>query len=275
MTEETTLETEETVAPDSENEDSTTSEEVTEVEETTETEDTTEETEEEVEKPKPKSKGFQKRINKLTREKRELESRIHAIEQDRNQPKADPVEAPNRDSFDSYEDFLEAKAEYIAEKKVSERLEKAQAKQREDSHRTEQTKLLDGWEDKKDDARERYNDFDDLVEGSDVPVTPSMSQALLESDIGADIAYYLANNEDEAIKITKFSPSRQLVEIGKLEVKVQASLDAPKKKAPSKAPDAIKPTKKKAPTGSDLPSDSDSMDDWARKERERINRKFG
>ena len=279
MTEEATPEVEDTAAPDSENEESATSEE-TEVTETEETEDTTDDPEKEgeddpeKEKPKPKNKGFQKRINRLTREKRELESRLTALEQQRA-PQPAAKEAPKRDDFESYEDYLEAKAEHVAESKVAERLEKQQQESAAKEAQTTQTELLDSWEDKKDDARERYVDFDDVMEGSDTPITPHMSQALLESDIGADIAYHLANNDDDVARISRLSPPRQMIEIGKLEAKISGEINKPKTKTPSKAPAPTKPTKGKSPSASDLPSDSDSMDEWARKERARVAKKFG
>ena len=84
---------------------------------------------------------------------------------------------------------------------------------------------------------------------SPVQVNDAVRDAILESDVGPQILYELASNDELAEKITKLSPINALREIGKLEARFE---DASKNAAPktvktasekSKAPAPINPLK--------------------------------
>ena len=67
-----------------------------------------------------------------------------------------------------------------------------------------------------DKASEKYEDFDDIVRGDDVPFTASMRDALLLVDNPADVAYKLGKNRDELSRISKLHPLDQAREVNKL-----------------------------------------------------------
>lgn len=67
-----------------------------------------------------------------------------------------------------------------------------------------------------DKASEKYDDFDDVVRGNNVPFTNSMRDALLLVDNPADVAYKLGKNKDELQRISQLHPLDQAREINKL-----------------------------------------------------------
>ena len=69
----------------------------------------------------------------------------------------------------------------------------------------------------------------------ELPLTPAIAAALVDSDIPDKLMHYMAANPDEVAKIAGLSPARQAAAIGKLEDKVSS---APKA---SNAPPPIKP----------------------------------
>lgn len=69
----------------------------------------------------------------------------------------------------------------------------------------------------------------------ELPLTPHIAQALIDSDVPAKLMAYMASNAKEVERISKLSPARQAAELGKLELKLTS---APKV---SKAPAPITP----------------------------------
>jgi hypothetical protein len=54
----------------------------------------------------------------------------------------------------------------------------------------------------------------------ELPLTPSIAQALIESDAAPQLMAWMASNPDDIERISKLSPARQAVEIGKLEARL-------------------------------------------------------
>lgn len=151
--------------------------------------------------------------------------------------------APQKQDFEDYEKYLEAKAEWTADQRaakiVEERLkardEQASKAKAEESDR----ELTKSWQSSVAKTREKYDDYDEVTQDEEFNPTPAMARAMLESDQKAEIAYYLAKNPEELQRIAKFSEARQMAEIGKLEEKVSGAKSPPKKT--SKAPAPIDP----------------------------------
>lgn len=218
--------------------------------------------------PKKSKGGFQRRIDELTRqreeERREKERLLSLVERlsDNGRPKPQETQPqvssePKREDFDDYEAWLEAKATYVAVKALDARLQQQEAKREQETKQSEQQKQVAAWNAKLAEARSKLPDFDDVT-AADVPITPSMSSAIMDSDKGAEVAYYLAKNPAEAARIAALSPIGQVREIGKLEDRVSA-----KPVKPSSAPDPIKPVGARS-SGGDPLSDKLPMDQWAK-----------
>ncbi len=188
-------------------------------------------TQAELDKIVQKEKAKLERRNE--RQRIESETRLK-VQSEQQQPIVELGEKPIQDNYSTYEDYLEALAEYkaveIVEKREaakkqqeSEKLQQAEIERQSDRRRT----LLEVGEDK-------YDDFEDVVKGSKLQIAEPAYLAMLESDISADLVYHLAKNDDEAERISKMSPYAQAKEIGKLEDKLAA-------KQPIKKSDAPKP----------------------------------
>lgn len=171
-----------------------------------------------------------------------LQERLERLEAQARPQQQKDAAAPTLDQFEDFESYMSARVAYEAERVVETRLGKVQQQEAARRAQEEQSRVLSSWQDKQTAAAEKYADFDEVVSESDAPVTPSMSRAIVESDFGADIAYYLAQHPDEAKAIAQLSPTRQIAAIGKLEVVVSA---VPAKKV-TEAPAPITPTGSKA-----------------------------
>jgi len=183
-------------------------------------------------KPEPKPddpipKGVQKRIDRAVRQKYEAEARAKMLEErvaamesrqapQQQQRQADDQE-PTIDKFDNFDQYVAAKAEYIAKKQIESTLTEREQRQKAEREATERTKTADSWNKRIAAATVEMPDFEEVLASSDVPMTPSMQQAIMESDIGPRLAYYLANNPDEAEKIAGMSPIGAIRTLGRIE----------------------------------------------------------
>lgn len=75
------------------------------------------------------------------------------------------------------------------------------------------------------DGRDKYDDWDDIVttDAAKLPISTAMAKALVDSEVGVDLTYYLGKNPNEAKRISKLPPARQYREIVKLEALFGAS----------------------------------------------------
>jgi hypothetical protein len=186
-----------------------------------------------------------------------LEQRLAALERQGQAPKASPVdEKPQPSQFSDAFEYAEALAEYTADQRIANmKREEAAAKEAE-----ERQKVIQTWAKKVETAKAALPDFDDIVASSDVVVNDDIRDAILESDVGPQILYHLAENDEVARKIAGLSPKAALREIGKLEARFEAKPEA-EKPAPivrSKAPAPITPIRggKNTP---DVPLDSNGV----------------
>ena len=171
------------------------------------------------------------------RERREaLEARLAALET-QNQPKQVSVDQePQPSQFNDAFEYAKALAEYTADKRIAEmKQEEARAKEA-----AERQKVIDQWTQKVQKAKAEMPDFDDMVASSDVVVNDDIRDAILESDVGPQVLYHLAENTDYAKKIASMSPKQALREIGKLEARFEKTEES-KPVAKSKAPAPINP----------------------------------
>jgi len=185
-----------------------------------------------------------------------LEQRLAALENQKTQ-RVNPIdEKPQPSQFSDAFEYAEALAEYTADKRIAEmKQQEAQAKEAE-----ARQKVIQSWATKVETAKASLPDFDQIVASSDVVVNDDIRDAILESDVGPQILYHLAENEEVGKRIAGLSPKAALREIGKLEARFEAKPEA-EKTAPvvrSKAPAPIQPIRggKNAP---DVPMDSNGV----------------
>lgn len=167
-------------------------------------------------------------------------------ENQREQPKAEPVvEAkpvgkPTRQQFANAEGVVndeawaDAVSDWNFDRKMSER---SKTDQEAKSRQAQQTAERE-YQKRADVAREKHEDFDDVVTDPGLPITDAMAFEIRNSELGPDIAYYLGTHKKEADRIARLHPLTQAKELGKIEAKLASD---PEPVKTSTAPDPIKP----------------------------------
>ena len=164
------------------------------------------------------------RTVELERKSAELEARL-------NPPKTVDVDAkPQAGQFTDAFEYAEALAEWSAENALKTRdrqeLEKKQL--------VERDKMVQSWQAKLTAAKADLPDYEAMIASSDVAVSDQLREAIIESDIGPQLIYHLAENPEIAAALASKSTASALRELGKIEA--QLSKDKPATKAVDTAP---------------------------------------
>ncbi len=247
-------------------------------------------------KPGKGKGGFQRRIDRLTRDKRELEERLAELEakpagdkpagdkpgQDA-QPKPEAEGEPKAEDFDTYEEFSKAQTNWLLDQREQARTETEQRTRDEEVQRT----VFENWTKRLDASREAHEDFDEVTD-ADIPLTPAMQQAMLDSEHGAELAYYLGQHPDVAERIAQLTWVGAVRELGRIEVSFgnpgkpepetsnKPESPAPQPKSVSKAPAPVKPIRGgTAGGGADVYDENHAADynAWETTRRAQLRRK--
>jgi chromosome segregation ATPase len=185
-----------------------------------------------------------------------LEARLRDLESKVNPPKSEePDPKPDASQFNDAIEYAEALAEWTADKKMRERDQAEMQRKAQE----EQSRLRQKFQERLEQAKQELPDYEDMIASSDVAVSQPVTDAIIESDVGPQILYYLAENPDFARGLAEKSITSQLRAIGRLEAKFEKT-EAPKTKEPvakkSNAPAPINPLKAGGnPTDISLDSD--------------------
>ena len=200
---------------------------------------------------------------RLAREQRKWERQQQAL---KAQQPVVPAEPPVPEQFASTEAYAEALAAQKAEQLLLQREEQRQ-----------QAELLEAYQDREEEARAKYDDFEQVAYNPRLPITTVMAQAIQASDIGPELAYFLGSNPKEADRISKLPAILQAKEIGKVEAKLAS--DPPTKKT-SSAPAPITPVTSRSTGGSTYDTTDPrsiktmSTSEWIAAERQRQIKKL-
>jgi hypothetical protein len=143
-----------------------------------------------------------------------------------------PVAPPAADDFESASAYADA----LADQRAQELLNKREAAKA-------QAELLDAYHDREEEARSKYDDFEQVAYNPKLPVTDAMAQTIQASEIGPDVIYWLGSNPKEAARISALPGLLQAREIGKIEAKLATN---PPVKKTSTAPAPIAPVAARA-----------------------------
>lgn len=198
---------------------------------------------------KPEPKGVGKRIDELTRYRREAERdrdywrELAMRGQTAETPKepeapAAPVKMPALADFEYDEgkyqaaliEFTRAEARREAENVLKAERERQVAEQR---ART--------WAEKEADFAKAKPDYREKVTDPSLPISRPMAQVIQQSEIGPDVAYYLAENRQLAAQIAALPLEAAAHAIGRIEGRLLAQQEA------TKAAPAPKPVVSQAP----------------------------
>jgi hypothetical protein len=177
-----------------------------------------------------------------------------------------PKEVPSIDNFESTDAYAEALALRKAEELLAQR-----------DRQKEQAEIVEAYSEREEKARDKYDDFEDVVYNPKLRITDVMAETIQHSDLGPDLAYWLGSNPKEAERIARLSPILQAREIGKIEVRLS---DNPPVKKTTSAPTPISPVTARS-SGSPSHDTTDprsiktmSTSDWIEAERNRQIRKY-
>lgn len=182
------------------------------------------------------------------------------------QPAPKPAEPPSADQFTSPEAYAEALAEQKAEELIRRR-----------EFERQRSEILEAYQEKEEEVRSKYEDFEQVAYNPNLPITPVMAESIQASDIGPEVAYFLGTNPKEAERISRLQPFLQAKEIGKIEAKLAAN---PPVKKTTNAPAPISPVTAKS-SGQPAYDTTDprsiktmSTSEWIEAERQRQIKKL-
>lgn len=164
---------------------------------------------------------------RLAREQRKWEREQQAKLAETQARPATLKELPSVDQFESPEAYADALAYQKAEELLAAR-----------ERQKQQAEIRNAYADREEQARDKYEDFEQVAYNPNLPITDVMAETIQASDVGPDVAYYLGANPKEAARISRLAPFLQAKEIGKIEAKLA---DSPPVKRTTNAPAPITP----------------------------------
>jgi DNA polymerase III gamma/tau subunit len=182
----------------------------------------------------PKAVQELKRQRKLRQQAEEREAYWRGIAEGKQQagqqmPAQQKIEqeGPRLEQFDTWEEYQDARTEFLWEKK-----------QREAS----QANAASTYNARLKAAEEKNPGLTEKIKSTQYPSNPTIVNAIMESEQGPYIAEYLADNQHESYRLAQMPVHKALLEIGKIEGKLAANQISPPQKKFSQAPAPIKPT---------------------------------
>lgn len=195
----------------------------------------------------PKKNRAQERIDELTNQSRNHEReaakwRQIAIDNGFNPNATEGPQLPEQPDPEKYQygehdpEYLKALGAYDAKVEVMQDQAKAVLNAETEALEAKWTKNLAG-------AAEKYPDFNEVVvkKADKWPCTPVVAIALKDSDVGPDVAYFLATHVEEAEALAKGSPLEQARNFGRLEQKFIARAAKAARRAKSEEASGNKP----------------------------------
>lgn len=226
--------------------------------------------------PEPtKPSGLDKRISKLVFQAREAERReaywrgIAEAKGGAPAPQGAKPEAtdgpPKQEAFETYDEYLRALTRHEI------RTEMAQERQKL-TRDLEGRELQGGFEKRVAAVREKHADFDEVAFSNDHQVSETMRDAILNTQDGAEIAYWLGQHHEESNRIARLSPNHQILELGRISARLAAPKPAPPPRPASAAPTPITPVRAGGKAVEGVLRDDVSVEEWM-KRRDRDIRK--
>ncbi len=224
--------------------------------------------------PEPRKKTAQERIDEITKARREAEREMEywrkvALEKETKniEPETVKLNIPSRPTLDQFETTVEYEDALFNWYETKKEIETRTTRQQ-----TEQNEALHTFNQRAKKFREIHEDFDEVIE---TPVfSPIMRTALLHSENGPAVAYFLGQNIELAEKIRNLPIELQPYELGKLESKLLLARSA--KKIPG-APPPIQPVG--ITGGGDVDPSKMTMTEWMAWDKQRtldkIKQKIG
>jgi len=150
------------------------------------------------------------------KERDELKKRLDAIENKASE------DEPKPDKFTDAVEFGKAYGKWLAAKERKE----DQARNAAEREQAEQKKLIDSWNKRYTKVAREYEDFEEVMADKLEIAHGTVIDAIMESDIGPHINYYLSKNREEAEKINEMGVKAALKYLGRIEARIESELES-------------------------------------------------
>ncbi len=224
------------------------------------------EVEDEDEAKKQRDSGFLKRINKITYQREEEKRRADALQEKLDAalktPKVEtPQGKPNIDDFDTDAEFYDSLTDWKLEQRDATAAAKRQESETQRTQDESESAFKDSVVKVNESGVKKYADYEEIVFSLPPDVLDNnLAAALFETEAPEEIAYHLGKNPKAAARISKLSPVKKAIELGKIEERLSQ-----KKKTTGAFP-PIKPLKGKDSTEFD--EEKLSNEEWIRLKNE-------
>jgi hypothetical protein len=195
----------------------------------------------------------QRRIDRLTRQREEarresaaIKARLEMLEQGYQRPVREPEPVPlsqqpepREEDYPSQQEWFSAVRAWDKAQLKQELARESHARRQQEEQRQQQTRLVEQAQA----ARQKYADFDTVLDRlSGVYTAPALDACVQESELGAELTYYLAQHPEDIQRLNQVAQTRPLAmarEIGKLEMRLSSPTNGTSRPTP--------PTPKPAP----------------------------
>jgi hypothetical protein len=209
---------------------------------------------------------FEQRANKLTWQRREAERERDAerrrrveleaeVNELRQAKPAEPLKTLQDFNYDEgqYQTYLFAESEKRAEA-AAERIVKGFDKERRD------TEARTRFESRESEFAKSVEDYEQKVYDENTRISPLMADEIRDSEVGPEMAYYLANNPEEAFEIFKLTDRTAVRRMAALEDRLLSEKKSSRGKSVSNAPPPPARTVQGSQPGIKIPATSTSSD---------------
>lgn len=184
-----------------------------------------------------KGKFVQKRINELTREKHEARRQAEQAARERDEFRAELARYRQSAAPDPNENLPDY-VRHLAREEAMALVEQERSHVQQTQEQQRWTELSQGYAEREREYAAKNPDYETAVDSfaSIVGVNPPLAELLMTSDAGPQVAHYLGNHLDEAVRIAQMPPHLLAREVTRLESRLTAQKPKPVTQAPNPTP---------------------------------------
>ena len=157
-------------------------------------------------------------------------------------PKVEDFDGDTAKWADAYAEWSDKRIEQRAAKIVEQQIGRVREADTQEQMRAQYNERVQAFS-------AQHPDYSTVISNPSLPITSHMSEVIMASEKGPDIAYHLGNNPTEAARIARLSPTQQAAALGRLEASLEKS---PPPKPASRAPAPPTPIRGSAPSSINL-----------------------
>lgn len=171
-----------------------------------------------------RQKGLEAALLAERRKRQEFEQRLAQYEQQRQpQQQHQADKEPQESEFATQQEYLRALAKFEARQIVAQERAEAEKERLEQQERDRLNEIQRHANETVSKGQAKYKDFDSVINDGLGPfLNQQLQQALLMSEQGHEVAYWLGKNPAEAARVAQLPPMAMVRELAFIETKLQA-----------------------------------------------------